>query len=189
MRAWLLAFVFAAFASHAHAALIYEWVPAGSKPAGFGQVSFEDGAFDDGRASFRGRSASDTVPEPITGTEILQFTWGYDIQAAFGPGTYLGDWDMEFVLEDGALTGSVFGNDIFTGVTMSGDAALWTVSHFATDAPGPCNASENDCQATGYWQLVGGPSPVPEPVSAAVLMGGLLGLAALRRRRDAPNAV
>jgi hypothetical protein len=41
---------------------------------------------------------------------------------------------------------------------------------------------EGGCFFAGYWQLID-PAPVPEPASFGLLASGVLGLAALRRRR------
>jgi hypothetical protein len=183
LRALILASLFVVAAAQAHAAIIYNWVPSGADPGGAGQVIFEDNAFADGTASFH--SSLGTTYGPAPGSDIISFAWGqHGISASFHKDGYVGGWNMQFTLDGTGLTGGVLGSDTSNSVSMDGVGALWTVTHFASDGPNPCHASENDCGATGYWQRAGGPSQsVAEPFSLTVMLSGVAGLAVLRRRR------
>ena len=92
-------------------------------------------------------------------------------------------------LPDGTLSGGIVEDGMDMNLTLAGFGFEWASSRFGSDFISECSidaAPERECAFTGYFFSTGPfPVPIPEPMGAALLGTGVLGLA-LARRRPAP---
>lgn len=87
-------------------------------------------------------------------------------------------------LPDGTLAGGIVEDGMDMNLTLTGSGFDWASSRFGGDFIKECRIGavpEKECAFTGYFVSTG-PFPVPEPIGAAVLVTGGLGLALTRRR-------
>lgn len=88
-------------------------------------------------------------------------------------------------LPDGTLAGAVVEDGMDMTLTLAGSGFEWASSRFGADSIKGCSigaAPDRECAFAGYF-LSTGPFPVPEPMGAALLGTGVLGVAVTRRRR------
>jgi hypothetical protein len=101
------------------------------------------------------------------GGTIAQRTWSFAEDPQPGPGGFAGFQAVSFLADDGEITRVAFSS------SAPGDApsnlVLFDNLTFLTTEPGHGG---------------GGPEPIPGPISTSLFGAGLLGLAALRRRRQ-----
>jgi hypothetical protein len=147
-------------------------------------LELSDAAYYGGHAHVSMSVLYPTTPDPnapVTAVGIHGFgdVIAEDFLSDAGTALDTGYFNIDLDVVGDGLAGSVYVNNLSSDLQMSGDAALWTVNHYATDRGGPCRATVNACAGqTGRWVLAVAPLDAP-PVAALLLLGA--GLLARRR--------
>jgi len=186
MHIVFLALVAFLSATPAQAGAVYEWVTHDTECCA-GRLVISDAAYFAGGLQFEQQLPTSTDANP-SDTLLEVFFTGDSGNSGFDWGP---DWfDAGEIIIDlkvgasGLLSGGWFATTTGTTMSMAGSQFDWELLHYATDAPGPCAETDNDCGGLGYWSLVSAPgTPVSEPSAVLILLVGLGGLVAARRIR------
>ena len=175
----------------AQAAVVYDFVttskspfleerigPGGSLPL---RITVGDAVYLRGSVSLRREGCHGERPRECDKTGLWDQVSIESTSPLWGSGTVA----LAF-LPDGTLSGGIVEDGRDMNLTLTGSGFEWASSRFGSDFIGECGigaAPERECAFTGYFLSTGPfPVPVPEPMGAALLGTGVLGLALARRR-------